>query len=119
MQYIIWLAPLAVIAISKVNEKFLRPLVFSFVVWQGAEILFQFSFFQNILTDLNRADAPTVIDISGFAYGVISSFRYTCAVAFTLMVIWALNQTKIYESQKMLDDQGERPLTFTGWLNGF
>jgi uncharacterized membrane protein len=94
MQYIIWLAPLAVVAISKAHERFSKKLIYSYVVWQVCEIAFQFSFFQNILTDLNRTDAPTVIDISGFSYGVISAIRYISALIFTFYIAKSLHQSK-------------------------
>jgi hypothetical protein len=64
------------------------------VIWQVCEIAFQFSFFQNILTDLNRTDAPTVIDISGFSYGIISAIRYISALIFTFYIAKSLHQSK-------------------------
>jgi len=98
MQYIIWLAPLAVIAISKAHESFSKKLIYSYVIWQVCEIAFQFSFFQNILTDLNRTDAPTVIDISGFSYGIISAIRYVSALFFTFYIAKSLYQSKVEKS---------------------
>ena len=98
MQYIIWLAPLAVVAISKVHERFSKKLIYSYLIWQVCEIAFQFSFFQNILTDLNRTDAPTVIDISGFSYGIISAIRYISALIFTFYIAKSLYQSKVEKS---------------------
>jgi uncharacterized membrane protein len=84
MQYVIWLSALAVIAISYLNEKHKLRIIYLYVVWQLSEIVFQYFFFQNILTDYSPETTNPAI--SGFAYGLAGVLRYLAIVGFTTLL---------------------------------
>jgi uncharacterized membrane protein len=84
MQYVIWLAALAVIAIAKLSSKHQFSLLYLYALWQASELAFQYGFFQNILTSTYaNTQTPISPQISGLTFGVIGVFRYLIAIAFT------------------------------------
>jgi len=87
MQYIIWLAALAVIAMSRLNQKRQIIMIYAYVVWQIADLAFQYGFFQGILTSTYAGTAtPASPEISGTTFGVIGVIRYIVAVGFALLL---------------------------------
>jgi uncharacterized membrane protein len=92
MQYVIWLSALAVIAISCLQQKHKLSVIYFYVVWQLSEIVFQYFFFQNILTDINPETTNPAI--SGLAYGVAGTFRYLAILGFTTVLIIYLSIEK-------------------------
>jgi len=84
MQYVIWLSALAVIAISCLKHKHKLSIIYLYAVWQLSEIVFQYFFFQNILTDINPETTNPAI--SGLAYGFAGVFRYVAILAFTILL---------------------------------
>lgn len=83
MQYIIWLTALAVLALSRLNRKHQRTAIIHFIIWQFFELLFQYTYFQNILTNTYAAsNTPASPAISDQVYGVIGGIRYLVAVGF-------------------------------------
>lgn len=95
MQYIIWLTALAVMALSKLNKRHQSIAIVSFVVWQVFDLLFQYAFFQNILTNTYATTAtPVSPAISNHAYGVIGGIRYLVAVGFFLVLGYFLYSEK-------------------------
>lgn len=87
MQYVIWLAALAVIAIAKLSKKHQFSLTGIYVLWQASELAFQYGFFQNILTSAYaNSQTPAFPQISGFTFGVIGVFRYLIAITFTVLL---------------------------------
>jgi hypothetical protein len=87
MQYIIWLAALAVIAMSRLNQKRQITMIYAYVVWQIADLAFQYGFFQGILTSTYAGTAtPASPEISGTTFGVIGVIRYIVAVGFALLL---------------------------------
>lgn len=95
MQYIIWLTALAVMALSKLNKKHQTIAVVSFVSWQIFDLLFQYAFFQNILTNTYANSAtPASPAISNDTYGAVGGFRYLLAVAFFLILGYFLYSEK-------------------------
>jgi len=98
MQYVIWLAALAVLAISRLNQRHQLSIVYLYALWQASELAFQFSFFQNILTGLNPETASPAI--SGTAYGVIGTIRYLILIVFTVVLAKYLYDEKVAETAK-------------------
>jgi uncharacterized membrane protein len=87
MQYVIWLASLAVIALAHLSKKRQLGMLYIYAVWQASELAFQYSFFQNILTNINANTAtPASPAISGYTYGMVGVIRYTLAVLFTVLL---------------------------------
>lgn len=83
MQYIIWLTALAVIALSKLNKKHQGAAMITFIAWQVFDLVFQYSFFQNILTNMGESNgAPIANPISTNLYGAIGAIRYLLALGF-------------------------------------
>ena len=100
MQYVIWLAALAVIALAHLSQKRQLSLLYIYVMWQASELAFQYSFFQNTLTNINANTAtPASPAISGYMYGMIGIFRYILAIAFTALLAKYLYDEKKVDSQ--------------------
>ena len=93
MQYVIWLAALAVLAISRLNQRHQLSIIYLYALWQASELAFQFAFFQNILTGMNPETASPAI--SGTAYGTIGIIRYLIAIAFTVVLAKFLYDEKV------------------------
>jgi uncharacterized membrane protein len=93
MQYVIWLTALSAIAISRLNSSHKKKIIYPYVFWQLTELVFQYFFFQNILTDVNpEATSPA---ISGFTYGLAGTFRYLAIIGFTVLL-----STYLYSEKK-------------------
>jgi uncharacterized membrane protein len=87
MQYIIWLSALAVIAISRLSQKKQVTMIYAYVVWQIADLAFQYGFFQGILTSTYAGTAtPASPEITGMTFGVIGVIRYIVAVGFAFLL---------------------------------
>jgi uncharacterized membrane protein len=100
MQYVIWLAALAVIALARLSQKRQLSMLYIYAIWQASELAFQYSFFQNILTNVNANSAtPASPEISGYTYGMIGIFRYILAIAFTALLTKYLYYEKKVDSQ--------------------
>lgn len=98
MQYVIWLAALAVLAISRLNQRHQLSIVYLYALWQASELAFQFSFFQNILTGVNPETASPAI--SGLTYGVVGTVRYLIAIVFTVVLAKFLYDEKVAATPK-------------------
>ncbi len=95
MQYVIWLASLAVLAIYFLNEERQRRILLLYVIWQASELLFQYSFFQRILTGVYRtASVPITPEITDGFYACVGLVRYSIAVAFTLILAQLLHRQR-------------------------
>lgn len=102
MQYVIWLASLAVIALARLSQKRQLGMLYFYVIWQASELAFQYSFFQNILTNINANSAtPASPAISGQTYGTIGVVRYFLAITFTALL------AKYLYDEKKIDSQGK------------
>lgn len=92
MQYVIWLASLAVLAIGYLNKERQTKMLVVYGVWQISELVFQYSFFQNILTNTYAGTAtPASPQVTSTDYGVAGVIRYTLAVLFTFALAHYLN----------------------------
>jgi uncharacterized membrane protein len=98
MQYVIWLAALAVLAISRLNQRHQLSIVYLYALWQASELAFQFSFFQNILTGVNPETASPAV--SGLTYGVVGTIRYLIAIVFTVVLAKFLYDEKVAATPK-------------------
>ena len=87
MQYVIWLAALAVLTFSYLKREHRELLIYVYVFWQASELAFQYSFFQKILTSTYANTAtPMTITVSNTAYGYVGVARYILAVIFALLL---------------------------------
>lgn len=87
MQYIIWLTALAVLTLSKLSKKNQNIALVSFIGWQVFDLVFQYSFFQNILTNMAINNGTEISGpISTQTYGNIGAIRYILAVTFFLLL---------------------------------
>jgi uncharacterized membrane protein len=92
MQYVIWLASLAVLAIGYLNKERQTRMLVIYGVWQISELVFQYSFFQNILTNTYAGTAtPASPQVTSTDYGVAGVIRYSLAVLFTFALAHYLN----------------------------
>lgn len=95
MQYVIWLAPLAVICMDKVAKKHKEILLYIYILWQASELAFQYSFFQKILTDAYaKSETPMTIAVTNTTYASIGAVRYIVAIVFTGLLAKYLLQSK-------------------------
>jgi hypothetical protein len=99
MQYVIWLASLAVLAIGYLSkERQIKALIF-YGIWQASELAFQYLFFQNILTNAYAETAtPASPEVTSTTYGIAGVIRYTLAVVFTLALAHFLNAQRKQEA---------------------
>lgn len=97
MQYVLWLAPLAVLAIASLPKKNIIPATYLYGAWQGLELLFRITYFQNWVTNLSAArGTPVGNPISDLVYGSVSVFRYSLlALLITYLVITTAKQTRV------------------------
>jgi hypothetical protein len=89
MQYIIWLSPFALLALYSLPKKHQKRGFGLYVCWQVFELLFQFAFFQNILTNLGEQrnmDLAT-IEITSTQYTVIAAIRYLLVLTFFVNLV--------------------------------
>jgi uncharacterized membrane protein len=92
MQYVIWLASLAVLAISYLSKERQFKMLIFYGIWQASELVFQYSFFQNILTNTYAGTAtPASPQVTSMDYGLAGLIRYSLAIIFTLALAHYLN----------------------------
>ena len=98
MQYVIWLAALAVLAISRLNQRHQLRIIYLYALWQASELAFQFAFFQNLLTGVKPETVS--LAVSGTAYGTIGIIRYLIAIVFTVVLAKFLYDEKVAATPK-------------------
>ena len=92
MQYVIWLASLAVLIISYLSRERQAKMIILYGMWQVSEIVFQYAFFQHILTSSFAGTAtPASPQVTATDYGVAGLIRYSLAVIFTFALAHYLN----------------------------
>jgi uncharacterized membrane protein len=92
MQYVIWLASLAVLAIGYLSKERQNKVLILYGIWQASELLFQYSFFQNVLTNTYAGtETPVSPQVTSMEYGIVGIFRYSLAIVFTLALAHYLN----------------------------
>jgi uncharacterized membrane protein len=98
MQYVIWLASLAVLAVFFLEKKYQAKILIFYGIWQASELLFQYSFFQRILTGTYKGTAtPASPEISDGFYAGAGLIRYALAVGFTLTLAILLSKQRSHE----------------------
>jgi hypothetical protein len=101
MQYIIWLAALAVLGMYRVNQKKQKLILTLYVIWQASDLLFQYSFFQRILTGVYaNSDTPASPEISSTFYAYAGVVRYVLAIIFTVILASILFRQERQQIQK-------------------
>lgn len=101
MQYVIWLASLAVLAIGYLNKERQTQMLVVYGVWQISELVFQYSFFQNILTNTYAGTAtPASPQVTSMDYGVAGVIRYALALVFTFTLAHYLNSQRKQDALK-------------------
>jgi hypothetical protein len=101
MQYVIWLTSLAVISMYKISEKSKVLMIYIFVLWQASEIIFQYSFFQKLLTDIYaKTETPMTIAVTNTMYASIGAVRYTLAILFSGLLAKYLFDAKKADTSK-------------------
>jgi uncharacterized membrane protein len=87
MQYVIWLTPLAVVAMAHKSPKD-KLLLGSFITWQLFELAFRLSYFENLLTNV-YAGKPEGVNhqLSDQLYGLIGVARYLTILLFALQIV--------------------------------
>jgi uncharacterized membrane protein len=95
MQYIIWLTALAALALVSTAKFDQDKLIGAFVLWQFFELIFQYTFFQNVLTNY-FANSAVLINpkITSVQFGVIGIIRYLTVCYFTYRLYSSLIKTK-------------------------
>jgi len=91
MQYIIWLTPFALLSIHTLQRKFRKRSFWLFFSWQIFEFIFQFAFFQNLLTNVGKQrnlDLASV-DVSSAQFAVIATIRYVLIASFFINLVKA------------------------------
>ena len=102
MQYVIWLASLGAISMNCISKKNQEHLVYIYALWQAIELVFQYSFFQKLLTDIYATtDTPMTIAVTSTMYASIGAVRYVLAVVFA-----GLLAKYLFEAKKA--DQGQK-----------
>ena len=95
MQYVIWLASLAVLAVFLLEKKYQMKILVFYGFWQASELLFQYSFFQRILTGTYKGTAtPASPEISDDFYAGAGLIRYGLAIGFTVTLAILLSRQR-------------------------
>lgn len=98
MQYVLWLAPLAVLTIASLPKKYIMPATYIYGAWQGIELLFRITYFQNWVTNLSASrGTPVGNPISDQLYGGIAITRYIFLFAFVIFLLIMKSKTSTSE----------------------
>lgn len=92
MQYVLWLAPLAVLAIASLPKKYIMPATYIYGAWQGAELLFRITYFQNWVTNLSASrGTPVGNPVTDHVYASIAIARYA---TFALLYLYLIQKLR-------------------------
>lgn len=96
MQYILWLAPLAVITLRNIEKSAERiNLLAIFCIWQFFEICFRLTYFENMLTHVYQGKPEASYHtISDQLYGYVGIIRYLTAIFFVALCSVAILKNK-------------------------
>jgi len=101
MQYVIWLASLAVISMHNILEKSKLLMIYIYILWQTSELIFQYSLFQKFLTDIYaKTETPMKISVSNTTYASTGAIRYIFAIVFASLLAKYLFDAKKAETSK-------------------
>lgn len=106
MQYVIWLTYLSILTLSRINSKNIKYPIYFFICWQITEFLFQYIFFQNILSDLFASYRGDPIGQFEGAYAVMGLIRYGVICIFLFTLYSGLIRTKNSSNESSLDLRG-------------
>jgi hypothetical protein len=103
MQYVIWLTYLSILTLSRIGSKNIKYPIYFFACWQITEFLFQYIFFQNVLSDLFASYRGDPSGQFEEAYAVMGLIRYGLISIFLLTLYSGLNRTKEPSNKPTLD----------------
>ncbi len=93
MQYVLWLAPIAVITIASLPKKYIMPATYIYGAWQGIELLFRITYFQNWVTNLSATRGNQVENpIADNLHGGTAIMRYLLIISFALVLSQKMTQ---------------------------
>ncbi len=97
MQYVLWLAPLAVLCIASLPKKYIMPATYLYGAWQGIELLFRITYFQNWVSNLSASrGTPISNPISDQLYGSVALTRYVTFSIFVISIILILKKSAVH-----------------------
>jgi len=96
MQYVLWLTPVALYAISRMSKLNQRIMLKLYVIWQVSELLFNTAYFNNFWWSLSNQQTG----ISNQEYAIFASIRYITFLFFVMFLILKFNKESVKE-----DDQ--------------
>lgn len=109
LQYVIWLAALSILPIYLLSKKSQSKILVLYGIWQASELLFQYSFFQRILTAKYRGTAtPASPEISNVFYAGTGLVRYLLALIFTFALAHYLTKERKAESEVPVSRSSQR-----------
>jgi len=88
MQYVLWIAPLAVIGIAMARRTHRRKLAVSYIVWQVTEMLFHHAYYQNLLARVLKSRGSPLTEFwSDAEYSLVGLVRYLALTVFTALYV--------------------------------
>lgn len=94
MQYVLWLAPLAVIAIHRLPRGRISQITYLYFAWQASELLFRITYFQNWISNINASrGTPLANPVSDQVYGIMGLLRYSIIPILILFLARLLQET--------------------------
>lgn len=97
MQYILWLAPLAILSLKNLSWSKNKTVFFSFLIWQVTEYLFHNAYFENLFSRVMvERGVEVAMTFSDERYGITALIRYISVAVFVATLASALikEQTK-------------------------
>jgi hypothetical protein len=88
MQYVLWLAPLALILIGKLPRDSRNKAIFLYLIWQVFELGFRLTYFQNAVTNVSIVKGLNIIyPVSDKYFAVIGTLRYAAIFVFFISLL--------------------------------
>ena len=106
MQYILWLAPLAVLCIAKIQKSNNLLVTYGFALWQLLEIGFRYSYFQNAMSKFYESKGTPLADpLTDATYGFYGLLRYAILIIFTIILFRQTFKTSVIASSGDLSNR--------------
>lgn len=111
MQYVLWIAPLAVIGIAMMRTGQKNRLVLSYIGWQLVEMLFHHAYYQNLLARVLEGRGSPLQDFwSNTEYAVVGLLRYASLIVFVVFYVISLNGEPNKRHNRTSSNTRETPL---------
>jgi hypothetical protein len=93
MQYVLWLAPLAVMAISELKNRDYLGAIYIYGLWQVTEIAFRYAYFQNAMARFYAGKGtPLSNPLTDLTLGTIGIIRYIAILVLILYLFLRTNR---------------------------